>query len=120
MRAFTTLLLILSIFISPGLAAAKRTAPAEIKDIQVGGRIYSQKFTRSKTGCKIEISAHDVKSGRELWRKKILEKAFNIHEETDVQEVYLSKLLLKDGMLKAIDEDGGIYMLDPTTGKLRK
>ncbi len=119
MRAFTTLLLISAVFTSPGLSA-KRVVPNIIKDIQVDGRIYSQKFTRSKTGCKIEVSAHDVKSGKELWRRKILEKIFDQHQETEVQEVYLSKLLLKEGLLKAVDEDGGVYMLDPTTGKLRK
>ena len=94
---------------------AKRAAPIEVAPIAVGGVCYSA--PRDAMGF---VVAKDLKSGRELWRVRIYEVRVDPKLERDVQDVFITSLEVKDGILLVTNERGEKYALDLKTHKVTR
>ena len=58
------------------------------------------------------VAAIDVASRRELWTVKVYDVAFEDDEETDAQEVFITRLRLDSGRLEVTNERGEVYLVD--------
>jgi hypothetical protein len=101
-------------------AFAKRPAPAPVIPVRYRGMIYSAPpFTKESSGKPLQrggyIEAHDAKSGKLLWRVRIYKTRYNPLLETDVQDVFITKLFLEDDTLIVADEKNRTFHLDLRT-----
>lgn len=117
-----TLILIMIFFSGVG-AFAKRVAPAEIKAVVKSGIEYSTErapaYCRSLSipcGMQIDVIAKNVKTKKNKWRIEILRVIYDHDLETDVQDVYPSKMTIEKNQLVILDESGLKYILDLKTG----
>lgn len=92
------------------VAHAKRSAPAPVAPVTVGGVEY--RVVADHLGC---VDARDVKTGQTIWFRQIYVVRFDPDLERDVQDVHISSLKVKDNVLLVSSERGGEYQLDLKT-----
>jgi hypothetical protein len=106
------------------METAKRQAPAAKPVVHKGIRYMQlrrpqeQGFTQSGG----VIAAIDEATEKQLWVVQLYQTAFNVQEERDAQEVYLSELRIdaKNGMLIAIDERKRHWQISLTDRSVRQ
>ena len=59
------------------------------------------------------LAAIDVASGRESWLLKVYDVVYDGEREDDKQDLFIEDLTLEaSGLLRVIDERGGLYRVD--------
>ena len=114
------LVIFLALFISN--VHAKRMAPPTVKPVVVNG----VKYELIKWGYKMKmrqnggiLKATNIKTKEVLWTKLIYKTQYTKGRETDLQDVFVKKLVLSDDQksLIATDERNQSYQVDLKTGE---
>jgi outer membrane protein assembly factor BamB len=113
----TSALLALCILLLGGIASsfAKRAAPRTVAPVLADGIRYSA--PPEAMGFVVAAAAD---SGKELWRMRIYEVRVDPNLESDVQDVFITSLTLKDGALIITNERGEKYALDLKARKVTR
>ena len=113
----TSALLALCIFLLGGIAPvlAKRAAPTDVAPVVIKGVEYSA--PHDAMGF---VVAKGISSGKELWRARIYEVRVNAELERDVQDVFITSLVVKDDTLLITNERGEKFSLDLHTRKVTR
>ena len=96
-------------------ASAKRAAPKPVPPVVVDSVEYSAPF--EVMGF---LVATDTRSHRELWRKRIYAVHVNPLLERDVQDVFITSLVVERGALLISNERGELFTLDLATRKVAR
>ena len=92
---------------------ARRSLPPEVAPVENGKYFIT---AGSDAGG---IKVHDPKTRTFLWKMLVYNIQLNRGMETDIQQVYITKLDLKDDTLKVANEDGDEYEVNLKTMKSR-
>src|SRR5256884_6316975 len=96
----------------PCLAAAKRTAPAQVEPVVYDGIRY---VAPNDDGRRAYIEAWDVQTNKKLWDLTIFTNRIDQTLEEDVQWVFIKALNIRDGALIVTSERDKIYGVDLKT-----
>jgi len=100
--------------------AAKRVAPREVKPVVYRGVRYEAPHFGSLRGADYKgghVAAYDVKTGKQLWELEVYTTIIREDMESDVQDVFITQLLIKRDRLIVINENDKRFELDPKTGR---
>ncbi len=116
MNRLSILLLICAALVS-GIhpAFAERSEPREVAPIVQDGVRYS-----APHGAMAVVVATEVKTGKELWRVQVYKTRMVPELESDVQDVFITSLVLKEDTLIITNERGEKYALDLQTRKVTR
>lgn len=97
---------------------AKREGPADVDPVSVGGIRFEALHWGKKEGLDQNggyIVAIDPKSEERLWTLKIYDVVYDPERESDVQDVFITRLrkTLFGGKLKVYDEDNRVFVVNP-------
>ena len=98
--------------ILPGLAVAKRAAPAKVESVTHQGIRY---IAPNDDGHRTYIEAWGVHADKKLWDLTIFTNRIDPKLERDVQWVFIRTLSVRDGVLIVTSERGKIYRVDLMT-----
>jgi hypothetical protein len=104
------------VVLASGDISAKRLAPEPVKPVTVAGVTY---FAPAwPIGI---VIAKDVSSSQELWRQRIYTLRYDRRLEQDVQDVFITSLVVRDGNALIItNERGERFILDLSTRTVRR
>lgn len=94
---------------------AKRVTPTPVPPVTIGNIKYSA--PHDKMGF---VVATDTGNGKELWRVRIYSVLINPFLERDVQDVFITSLVVSGGTLLIENERGDKYTLDVHTRRVTK
>jgi hypothetical protein len=94
---------------------AKRSAPKPVAAVIANHVEYSAPSERMGF-----VIATDVRTKKELWRERIYAVRIDPEMEKDVQDVFITTLVLEGGALVITNERGAVYGLDLATRKITK
>jgi hypothetical protein len=121
----TITFLILSL--GPGMSSnrqnAKRTAPKEVAPVVYDGIRYSAPHWVMANGKRIAggyIEAFNAKTNKKLWRIKVYEIRNSPELEKDVQNVFITSMVIEKNQLVVVNERDERYEIDLKTRKVRK
>lgn len=114
-RFFYALAVVVSFFFSDAPAMAKRAAPKTVPPVTLNSVEYSAPLELMGF-----VVATDITSHKELWRECIYTVPFNPALERDVQDVFITSLVIENGTLVITNECGDSYTLDLATRKVTK
>ncbi len=102
------------------MESAKRRAPAVVKPVVVEGVRYEAPLRGRVDGAAQHggvVVALDDKTGEMLWAVQLYKTAHDGMEETDVQDVYVTRLVLdvSGNALLATDERRRVWRVDLAT-----
>lgn len=112
---FRALVVFVSFFFAATPAPAKRAAPKPVPPIAAHSIQYSA--PHEQMGF---VVATGTASNKELWRKRIYTIRFNPLMERDVQDVFITSLVIERGALIITNERGDSYTLDLATRRITK
>src|SRR5580693_6373865 len=98
--------------LAPGLAFAKRAAPAKVEPVIYQGIRY---VAPNDDGRRARIEAWDVQTDKKLWDLTIFTNPINPKLEQDAQWVFIKTLEVRDSMLYLASESGKIYQVNLKT-----
>jgi hypothetical protein len=96
----------------PGLALAKRAAPAKVEPVTHQGVRY---IAPNDDGRRAYIEAWDVQTKKKLWDLTVFTNRIDPKLEEDVQHVFIKTLRVRDGTLIVTSECGETYRVDLKT-----
>ena len=99
----------------PGLAFAKRVAPAAVAPVIQEGVRYT---APNDDGGRAYIEAWNVQTGRKLWDLTVFTNRIDPKLEADVQWVFIKSMTIQDGRLVITSEKGTVYRIDLTARKV--
>jgi hypothetical protein len=121
----TITFLILSL--SPGMSSnrqnAKRAAPKEVAPVVYEGIRYSAPHWVRANGKRIAggyIEAFNAKTNKKLWRIKVYEIRNSPELEKDVQNVFITSMVIEKNQLVVVNERDERYEIDLKTRKVSK
>jgi hypothetical protein len=106
------ILIVFAATVLPGLASAKRTAPAKVEPVIHHGIRY---IAPNDDGRRAYIEAWDVQTNKKLWDSTVFTNPIDPKLEEDVQWVFIEKLKIRDGTLLVTSERGKTYQIDLKT-----
>jgi len=109
MKKIIILLIILSLFPMSNIQA-KRVAPNPIAPVIFNGVRYERSGINS-------VLSWDENNNKKLWEKNIYKVSYDSGKEADVQDVWITKLEVKDGILFVTNEISNVYKVDLKTGE---
>jgi outer membrane protein assembly factor BamB len=95
--------------------SAKRAAPKEVEPVIAGNIKYTAPTDRMGYVVAIDISAN-----KEIWSKKIFTIKYNRQLESDVQDIFIDKLNIKDNKLYIHDEGKRMYVMNLETQEVKR
>ena len=101
----------------PGLAIAKRVAPAKVEPVVHQGVRY---IAPNDDGRRAYIEAWDIQTNKKLWDLTIFTNRIDPMLEQDVQWVFIKALNIRDGALVVTSERDKIYRVDLKTKTVRQ
>ena len=114
-RVFRALAVLIPFFLAATPAQAKRAAPKEVPPAVASAVEYSA--PHEAMGF---VVATDTVSRKELWRERIYTVRVDPALERDVQDVFITSLVIEKGTLIITNERGDRYALDLVTRKVSK
>ena len=117
LRFFTFMSRFVLIFVAtalllPGLAIAKRIAPAKVEPVVHQGVRY---IAPNDDGRRAHIEAWDIRTNKKLWDLTVFTNRIDPTLEEDVQWVFIKALNIRDGGLVVRSERDKIYRVDLKT-----
>jgi len=110
------LLAIIFLAVSSGLfVEAKRTPPPVVQPIVYSGVQYVAPY-----GVIWYIEAYNTTPQEKLWWMKVYTIKYIPGLETDIQDVFITKLAIRDGKLIVSNEDDNQYTINLETKKVEK
>src|SRR4051794_18266161 len=103
-------LLVVALLVLTAVVHAKRSAPADVPPVVSDGIEYSA--PHDPIGW---VIATDVKTRREIYRRRIYQIPIKPDLERDVQDVFITALEVKRNFLIVTNERGAMYALDLST-----
>jgi len=110
--AIRLILILFAVVLLPGLASAKRVAPAKVEPVIHKGVRY---VAPNDDGRRAYIEAWDVPTNRKLWDLPVFTNRIDPTLEEDVQWVFINSLSHRNGMLVVTSERGMTYQIDLET-----
>lgn len=114
-RLFCALVVLSSFFLSATISIAKRAAPKPVPAVTLNNIRYSA--PHQLMGY---VVAADTTKNKEIWRKRIYEVIIKPALERDVQDVFITSLVIENGTLVITNERGESYTLDLATNSVTK
>ena len=111
------LIFVAAALLLPGLAIAKRVAPAKVEPVVHQGVRY---IAPNDDGRRAYIEAWDVGNNKKLWDLTIFTNRIDPMLEEDVQWVFIKALNIRDGGLVVTSERDKIYRVDLKTKTVRQ
>ena len=99
----------------PGLAFAKRVAPAAVAPVIQEGVRYT---APNDDGRRAYIEAWNIQTGKKLWDLTVFTNRIDPKLEADVQWVFIKSMTIQDGRLVITSEKGTVYRIDLTARKV--
>ncbi len=112
---FRVLAVFAAFFFAVAPAPAKRLAPKPVTPVVAGAVEYSA--PHEQMGF---VVATDTGTHKELWRERIYTVHIDPKLERDVQDVFITSLVIEGGVLVVTNERGESYALDLATRKVTK
>ena len=106
------LIFVATALLLPGLAIAKRIAPAKVEPVVHQGVRY---IAPNDDGRRAHIEAWDIQTNKKLWDLTIFTNRIDPTLEEDVQWVFIKALNIRDGALVATSERDTICRVDLKT-----
>lgn len=106
MKIIAAICIILGVLCA-AISLAKRSAPDEVAPIESGNIEY--RAPHGQMGC---VEAWDIKRNELIWRRQIHVVKYTVGVERDVQDVFITTIALRDGILVVKNERGSEYELD--------
>ena len=97
------------------ISMSKRTAPKEVVPVIVNQIRYS-----APTDSMGYLVATDLSSNKIIFSKRVYKVRYNFCLETDVQDIYIDSLYIKDEYLYIHDENERIYKMNMSTQKIKR
>jgi hypothetical protein len=110
--AIRLILILFAVVLLPGLASAKRVAPAKVEPVIHDGVRY---VAPNDDGRRAYIEAWDVQTNRKLWDLTVFTNRIDPTLEEDVQWVFINSLSHRNGMLVVASVRGMTYQIDLKT-----
>jgi hypothetical protein len=101
----------------PGLALAKRVAPAKVEPVIYQGVRY---IAPNDDGRRAYIEAWNIRTNKKLWDLTVFTNRIDPTLEEDVQWVFIKALNIRDGALVVTSERDKIYSVDLKTKAVRQ
>jgi len=114
-RVFRALAVLIPFFLAATPAQAKRAAPKEVTPVVASAVEYSA--PHEAMGF---VVATDTVSHKELWRERIYTVRVDPALERDVQDVFITSLVIEKGTLIITNERGDRYALNLVSRKVTK
>jgi hypothetical protein len=111
MSRFVLIFVVVALFL-PGLALAKRIAPAKVEPVIHQGVRY---IAPNDDGRRAYIEARDVQTNKKLWDLTIFTNRIDPTLEEDVQWVFIKALNIQNRVLIVTSESGKTYRVDLKT-----
>lgn len=115
LRTFAAFAVLAALFLVVTPALAKRSAPKPVAAVIADVIEYS-----APSELMGFVVATDTRTHKELWRERIYKAAINPALEGDVQDVFITSLVIERGALIITNERGENYSLDLATRKVIK
>ena len=115
-RSAISAAVVLILLLLPPDSWPKRLAPKPVPPV-VSNWV---KYEAAGNGRDEYVVASDANSGQEMWRVHVVHNRIKPWLETDVQEIYISKLELRGDLLWVEDEASRCYQVDLKAKKVRK
>lgn len=114
-------LLTIILTLTPSLFA-KRPAPGEITPLVYNGIKYivhhwGDSIKKKQNGGFIE--AFDLKKRRRLWLLRVYEIEYNKNAEKDLQDIFITRIEIKNNRLIIRNEKNDIFMVDLKTRRIK-
>jgi hypothetical protein len=114
-QILAAIILTTSLFIyNPGMINAKIAGPKLAEPVTYENIEYAASII--KTGY---IDALDAKTGKKIREIKVYEINYDPGLEKDVQEKFISRLEMQNGMLTVYRDDGAKYSVNLSTGEVQ-
>ncbi len=108
-------LLVSFLLVTAEPALAKRAEPKPVPPVTAASVTYSA--PHDQMGF---IVATDATTKKELWRLHVYTVTIDKNLERDVQDVFITTLVLDKGLLTVTNERGERFSVDPATRKVTK
>jgi hypothetical protein len=118
-RSAGTLSLVLLAALTPASVLAKRATPKPVQPLVRGGVSYRAGHLKDATGNSGTVEAVEVASGRQLWSVTVYQIPLRPGLETDVQDVFITRLELDGSCLRVTDERQVQYCIDLLTQRVQ-
>jgi outer membrane protein assembly factor BamB len=107
--------LVLGVLLTAPTSHAKRLAPTPVPPVTIGSIKYA-----APEDAMGYVVATNTSNGKELWRVRIYSVQINPILEKDVQDVFITSLVVSGGTLLIENERGDKYTLNVSTRKVSK
>lgn len=114
-RVLRLLVSLVALLLAVTPVTAKRSAPQPVAPVTANGVEYTA--PPEQMGF---VIATDTKTHKELWRARIYAVRIDPNLERDVQDNFITTLVIEGGSLIVTNERGESYLLDLATRKVTK
>lgn len=102
------------------ISYADRSNPAPVEPVELNGVKYKAPTYDPVSGYTVGfVEARDSANKRLIWSRQIYVVKYDTNMETDVQDVYITRLVLDNNLLRIYTERGYEYELDLATLEVR-
>ena len=94
---------------------AKREGPEPVEPVEIHGLRISIPHFGKRIGLEQNgryLAAKDSATGEHLWLLRIYEVHYNPKKEEDVQDLFITEMGVRDGMVRVKEEMGRVYAVD--------
>ena len=125
MKSTAIVFLILSVALCMSVRgqSAKRSAPKEVSPVLFEGVRYKAPhwiLVKKKRVAGGYVEAFDAKTNKKLWAVKVYGTEYTSGLERDVQEVFITSMVIEDGKLVVGNELDETYEVDVKTHRVTK
>lgn len=100
------------------MKCSKREGPDAVEPVEIHGVRISIPHFGKRIGLGQNgglIAAEDSATGEHLWFLQIYEIHYNPKKEEDVQDMFITEMGVRDGMVRVKEEMGRVYAIDVLT-----
>ncbi len=103
--------------LAPSLVHAKRAAPPNVHPVTYQGVRY---IAPNDDGWRAYVQAWDTTTNKMLWEVTVFRTPKNLLLEEDAQHVYIKRMIIEDGELIVVAEEGRAYSIDLQTRAVKR
>jgi hypothetical protein len=122
MRTLFILAIVASVVLASDAASAKRRAPKDVAPLTVRGIVYKVPhfgFFHKKGQNGGFVQAWDAKTKKLLWDRMVYRIVYDREVESDVQDVFITKIRVIGSKLVVTNEAGEKFEMDLSSGEVR-
>lgn len=102
--------------------AGKRVGPPDVPPVTIGELRFDVIHFGKTRGLGQNggyLAATELATGKEIFVLKVYDVTYEEGLEEDVQDIFIEEMRAQGDQLLVVDEDGGRYLVDPSTRSSR-